>query len=52
MKIRLIAPVANAYGAFQPGAEVDWPEKNARPLVDAGAAEVVAEKPRKKAEEE
>lgn len=51
MKIRLLAPVANSYGVFQPGDEVDWPEKNAQPLIDCGAAEVAVGKPRKKAED-
>lgn len=46
MKIRLKAEVVNAKGTFAPGAEVDWPEPTARPLVDTGSAELVTPKRR------
>lgn len=51
MKIRLKAQVSNAYGAFKKGDVVDWPAKNAQPLVDSDAAEVFIEKPVEKPSE-
>lgn len=38
MKITLKSDVQNAYGSFTSGAEVDWPENCAKPLVDVEAA--------------
>lgn len=52
MKIEILAQfVSNAHGLFRRGAVVDWPEEDARPLVDAGAAKEVTGKPAKPAKE-
>ncbi len=50
MRIRLLGGVINARGSFRRGQIVDWPEEDARPLVDAGVAEVAPSKSQAKAE--
>lgn len=47
MKIRLLAATAGARGAFRKGDVVDWPAKDATPLIDCGAAEVFVEEAKK-----
>ena len=46
MKIRFLVPVQNVYGSFKRGEVVDWPEEDARPLVELTepAAEKVTDK--------
>lgn len=41
MRIRLLGDVQNGRGVFAAGGIVDWPDADAQPLVDIGAAELV-----------
>lgn len=41
MRIRLLVPVTNARGVFRRGQTVEWPNEDAQPLVDVGAAQAV-----------
>lgn len=38
MKIEIVKTVENGYGRFAPGAVVDWPERDALPLIQSGWA--------------
>jgi len=46
MKIEMLCRVANAYGVFPKGSVVDWPDYDARPLVESGVAVPADDPPR------